>query len=52
MMHAAIHIENNMHSEVEVTSCSKRKSKKRVLDGVLLLQITSQLTNHKWLLWD
>ena len=36
--------ENNIGSEVEVSSC-----KKLVLDGA---QITSLLTNHKWLLWD
>ena len=37
MVHAATHIENNMGSEVEVTSCNKDKGrKKRVLDGVLL----------------
>ena len=28
--------ENNMGSEVEVTSCSKDKGKTRVLDGALL----------------
>ena len=41
-----------MGSEVEVTFCSKDKGKKRVLDGVLLWLITSQLTNYKWPLWD
>ena len=34
MVHAATHVENNISSEVEVTSW---KRKKRVLDGVLLL---------------
>ena len=38
--------ENNMGSGVEVTFCSKAKGKKRVLDGVLLCQVTSQHTNH------
>ena len=47
MVHAATQVENNMGSEVEVISCSKDKVKKRVLDGVLLRQITSQLTNQK-----
>ena len=37
---------------MEVTFCSKDKGKKRVLDGVLLWLITSQLTNCKWPLWD
>ena len=36
MVHAAIHVENNVGSEVEVTSWSKDKGKKRVLDGVFL----------------
>ena len=33
-----------MGSQVEVTYCSEDKRKKRVLDGVLLWQITSQFT--------
>ena len=36
MVHAATHLENNMGSRVEVTSSSKNKGKKRVLDEVLL----------------
>ena len=28
MVHAATHVENNMDSRVEVTSCSKNKQKK------------------------
>ena len=36
MVHAATHFEKNMGLEVEVTSCSKDKGKKRFLDGVLL----------------
>ena len=36
MVHAATHLENNMGSRVEVTSGSKNKGKKRVLDEVLL----------------
>ena len=35
MVHAAIHVKNNMGSGVEVTFCSKNKRKK-LLDGVLL----------------
>ena len=34
MVHAATHVENNMDSEMEVTSCSKDKGKKTSLDGV------------------
>ena len=34
MVHAATHVENNMDSEMEVTSCSKDKGKKTCLDGV------------------
>ena len=45
-------IENVIGSEVEVTSCNKNKGKKSVLDVVLLRLITSQLANHKWLLWE
>ena len=36
MVHVPTHVENNMGSEVEVTSCSKVRKKKRVLDGILL----------------
>ena len=36
MVHTATLMENNMGSEVRVTSCSKDKEKKRILDGVLL----------------
>ena len=36
MVHAATHVENKMGSEVEVTSCSKNKGEKRVLDGMVL----------------
>ena len=52
MAHDATHFENNMDSELKVLSYSKDKEKKRVLDGVLLEQIASQLTNCKWFLWD
>ena len=36
MVHAVTHVENNMGSGIEVTSCSKNKGIK-LLDGVLLL---------------
>ena len=36
MVHAATHVENNIDSRVEVTSCSKNKQKKCALDGVFL----------------
>ena len=36
MVHAAKDVENIMGSELEVTSCSNDKAKKRVLDRVLL----------------
>ena len=52
MVNALTQVENNMGPEKEVFSCSRDKEKKRVLDGMLLWSITSQLTNHKWLLWD
>ena len=38
-----------MDSVVEVTSCSKDKEK-NLFDRVLLWQITSLFTNHKWLI--
>ena len=35
-MHAKTHVDNNVDSKVEVTSCSKDKQYKCVLDGVPL----------------
>ena len=32
MVHAPTHVDNNIGSELEVTSCSKDKGKKRALD--------------------
>ena len=32
MVHAATHIENNMDSKVEISTCSKEKEKNRALE--------------------
>ena len=36
LVHTVTHVENSLDSGVEVSSYSKNKGKKRVLDGVLL----------------
>ena len=43
MVHAATHVENNMGSKVEVTSCSKDKEE-------TVFYIEMLLQNRKWIL--
>ena len=50
MVRTVTRVDNNMISEVEITSCTKIKEKNLFHQG--LNKNFLGFINHKWLLWD